>query len=357
MVCFCKQSAASLTAAVEAMASANLSLSVQSAASLRVSAVANWLSTRNLPALPWDADPAWLELTLPTPRLSLSAMATLSAIAQARAQALALFKIDLLASASATAAVRLAATLNARLSSMLSLSAGLSASLSVSASAWLQLAAELDAAVSVTAAASLGLFMPTPELSAAYLFPGGIELSVWAPFLSAVASLSPMIAISLQLGITDPVSLSLAVKAMLAIDVPVIAELALAAELMAAFSAIARLQLALGVNVLAEGYASVSAMVALKVEAALALIPPSAQPPRMSICPTMLAPSAVVTAAASAEIALLADLDWNVPALASLSGLANLTMALSLSASLAVVAPTLTAPCLVCDAGALLKAL
>ena len=355
MVCFCKQSAAALTAAVEVMASADLSLSVQSAASLRISAIANWLSARSLPAAPWAADPLWLELDLPSPRLSLSAMATLSAMAQARAQAMALFNIDLLASASATAMVRLAATLDARLSAMLSLSAA--ADLSITASAWLKLAAELEASVSVSAAASLGLFLPTPELSLAYLSPGGIELSVWAPFLSAVASLSPLIAISLQLGITDSASLSLAVKAILAIDVQVIANFSLAAQLMAALSAVARLQLALGVNVVAEGYASVSAMVALRVQAALALLPPNPQPPRLSVCPTILAPAAVVSAAASAEIALLADLDWNVPALPALPGLANLSLALGLSASLAVVAPTLTAPCLVCDAAALLKAL
>ena len=355
MVCFCKQSAVSLTAAIEAMASAELS--VQSAASLRLSAVASWLSARSLPAAPWAADPLWLELELPTPSLSLSAMATLSAMASARAQAMALFNIDLLASASATAMVRLAATLDARLSAMLSLSASAAADLSISASAWLKLAADLEASVSVSAAASLGLFLPTPELSLAYLSPGGIELSLWAPFLSAVVSLSPLIAISLQLGITDSASLSLAVKAILAIDVQVIANLSLAAQLMAALSAVARLQLTLGVNVLAEGFASISAMVALRVEAALALMPPNPQPPRMSVCPTILAPAAVVSAAASAEIALLAALDWNVPALPSLSGLANLSMALGLSASLAVVAPTLTAPCPVCDAAALLRAL
>jgi hypothetical protein len=357
MVCFCKQSAESLQLAVRAMASENFTLSAQSAASLRVTAVANWLAARGLPQAPWSADPAWLELVLPAPKLSLSAMATLSAMAQLNAQVKLAFNIDLLAAGSATPLVRLVATLNARLSAMLSASIDLN----IDASAWLTLAAELEAAVSVTAAASLNLFAPSPSLLSAYLAPGGIELSLWAPFLDAIAALSPLIALRLQLGIADSVSLAAAIRMLNAIEVPALVDLSATLSLVAALSAVARLQATLGVNVLEAGLASISAMVALRVEAALALIPPSASPPRISICPTLIASPPVVAAAASAEIALLADLDWKVPDLSAVASLGSLLPALSLSAQMSA---ALTMPAIMlkpcasgCDAASLMRLL
>jgi hypothetical protein len=70
----------------------------------------------------------------------------------------------------------------------------------------------------------------------------------------------------------------------------------------------------------------------------------------------MLAPAAVVSAAASAEISLLAELDWNVSALASLSVMASLMPALSLSAALQT--SVNLSPCAFgCDAGAIMAAL
>jgi hypothetical protein len=356
MVCFCKQSGESLQLAVRAMATENFALSAPSSASLRVTAVANWLAARGLPQAPWPAEAAWLDLVLPTPKLSLSAMATLSALVQLYAQVKASFNIDLLVSGSATALVRLVATLNARLSAMLSASIDLN----IDASAWLTLAAELEAAVAVTAAASLNLFAPSPSLLSAYLAPGGIELSLWAPFLDAIAALSPLIALSLQLGISDSASLAAAIRTLNAIEVPVLVDVSAALSLIAALSAVARLQATLGINVLEAGLAEVSAMVALRVEAALALIPPSASPPRISTCPTLMAPPAVVAAAASADIGLLAALDWNVPALASLNLTASLMPALSLSAQLSALgsAAVMLKPCaLGCDAASVMRAL
>jgi hypothetical protein len=348
MVCFCKQSTASLSATLQALMEVDFSLSAQTAASLRVSAVANWLSARSLPAPPWQADPDWLELELPTPKLSLNAMATLSAMANVRAQAMAMFNIDLLAQGSATAMVRLVATLNARLAALPDVSLDLSVLLS--------LAAQLEAAESVSLAASLNLFTPDEALTEAYQAPGGIELSLWGPFLQAIASLSPLIALQLQLGITDSASLSLAIRAMLSINVPVLLNVSLAMQLIAAFSAMARIQAVLGVDVQATAMAEIEAMVALRVDAAFALIPPNASPPRISTCPTMLAPAAVVSAAASAEISLLAELDWNVSALASLSVMASLMPALSLSAALQT--SVNLSPCAFgCDAGAIMAAL
>ena len=347
MVCFCKQSTASLSATLQALMAMDATLSVQSSASLRVSAVANWMSARGLPAPPWDADPDWLELELPSPKLSLSAMATLSAMANVRAQALAMFNIDLLAQGSATAMVRLVATLNARLSALPDVSLNLSALMS--------LAARLEAADSVSLAASLNLFMPDEATAEAYRAPGGIELSLWGPFLQAIASLSPLIALQLQLGITDSASLSLAIRAMLSINVPVLLNVSLAMQLIAALSAMARIQAVLGIDVQATAMADLEAMVALRMDAAFALIPPNASPPRISTCPTMLAPSAVVSAAASADISLLASLDWNVSALASLSAMASLMPALSLAAQLPAVQ---LSPCMFgCDAAAIMSAL
>jgi hypothetical protein len=355
MVCFCKQSTESLQLAVTAMASENFTLSAQSAASLRVTAVANWLGARGLPQAPWPADPAWLDLELPAPKLSLSAMATLSAMAQLYAQVKATLNIDLLAGGSVTALVRLVATLNARLSAMLAASIDLN----INASAWLTLAAELDAAVSVTAAASLNLFAPSPSLLSAYLSPGGIELSLWGPFLDAIAALSALIALRLQLGISDQISLAAAIRTLNAIDVPVLVDLSAALSLIAALSAVARLQVTLGINVLEAGLAEVSAMVALRVEAALALIPPSASPPRISICPTLIAPPAVV--AAAADIGFLAELDWKVPDLSAVASLSALLPALSLSAQLSAalnMPAVMLKPCAFgCDAASLLRAL
>jgi hypothetical protein len=283
-------------------------------------------------------------------------MATLSAMATVYAQVKATFNLDLLAGGSPTALVRLVATLNARLSAM----AAASIDLSIDPSAWLTLASELEAANTVTQAAASNLFTPSPAQLSAYLSPGGTELSQWAPFLEGIAALAPLIALRLQLGITDTASLAVAIRTMNAIEVPALADVSAALSLITALSAVARLQVTLGINVLDAGLAEVSDMVAQQVESALAQIPQSANPPRISTCPTRSVSPAVVAAASSAEIAAFADLTWSVPELPSLSLTASLMPALSLSAQLSALgsASVMLSPCaLGCDAASIMRAL
>src|ERR1700761_6743265 len=123
MVCFCKQTMEQLQLALPRLdVAASATLSADAQMQVQMQALANWLGRFGLPAAPWEPDETWLDLELPTLSLSGRAMATLSAFAQLRAGALAL-GIDLLVPGQANAFTRLAATLDARLSAMLAVSA------------------------------------------------------------------------------------------------------------------------------------------------------------------------------------------------------------------------------------------
>ena len=349
MVCFCKDAMGRLQVALPAL-HAELDASVALAADMQL--LAGWLARFGLPAAPWAPDEAWLDLELPTLTLSASAMATLSAFAQLRAGALAL-GIDLLVPGQATAFARLAATLDARLSAMLSLSA------SFDAGAWTQLSAVLTATAQVQAALALGIF-PSP--------PPGPALGPWRPFLIRLRALLPAIAMSAQLGLSLSANLAVELGAMLRVmlrvPMPPLPSLSMMCSLTGALAAVAQIRLALGVDPLALGLPAVRLMVAERValtaqavQSALGLSLGDllGRLPRLEYSATLMAPPAVVQAAMALN---LPPISWAVPALADLPilrlGLPVVAFNAQLGAALNI-APA-RVPCAACDAGAVLSA-
>ncbi|MEJ0046403.1 MAG: hypothetical protein WDN04_09980 [Rhodospirillales bacterium] len=149
-------------------------------------------------ALPWAPDLSWLQLPLPSLRLSASAMATISAFAQLRADVMAQFGLDLMIAAQAQAFARLTATASARLSAMLGAGIG---GLGLG---WQQLAALNFAIGQLQAALSLGLFA---NLSAYGAWPD------WRAFLAALRALLPLIAVSLQMNLALNASMAVQLSA------------------------------------------------------------------------------------------------------------------------------------------------
>ena len=365
MVCFCKNTMATLQLAMP-----QLNVSATADLGVQLYPISAWLARFGLPAAPWQPNPAWLDLQLPSISLNANAMATISAFAQLRAMVLAQCGIDLLVPAQATAFARLAATLQARLSAALSAQAGATAgtALALNASAWLQLSATLTACARIQEALALGL-LPTP--------PPGPSLAIWRPFLVRLRALLPIIAASSQLGLDlsadFAAQLSAMLRVMLGITLPAFppASLMLMANLTAALSAVAQIRLALGVDPLVIGLPRVQAMVAARVQALVTAIQASLGlnlASLLALLPTLpvpeysaslMAPAAVVTAALRINPTAIAAINWNVPPVPSLPILAvglpvaafteQLNAALSLTASVA--------PCgAQCDAAALMSA-
>jgi hypothetical protein len=367
MGCFCKSTLGPLrlalpslnVSATVAMPNANLALSLS-----------GWLGGLGLPAAPWQPDPNWLSLALPVPRLSMQAMATLSAMAQLRAQVLAQFGVDLLVPGQAAMCARIVATMNARLS--------LLASTSFNPAGWLQLAGLNSGLDQINLALQAGLLAPSASLNLALTMPGGIPMAQWGSFLAALLALLPLIAVSLQLGINLQANvsaqLSAALRMLLKLSLPALAMPQLMASLTASLSAVAQLQASLGVNPLQLGFPAIQAM----VQAKLALILPqiSAQLglnlagggnllalllsllPKLPAIPTSFATADTVSLAVQAQA--LAALDWQVPAMSAVTslsiGLPTCALTAQLNAALGIQA-VLRAPCPVCDAAAVARAL
>jgi hypothetical protein len=365
MVCFCKHSTTRLALVLPKLdVAASLAASASAVAQMQL--LANWLAAAGLPAAPWQPDPAWLELSLPKLSLNVSAMATLSAFAQLRAGALVL-GIDILVPGQANALTRLAATLNARLMALAAVGAGeIGGAALLNPGAWAQLSAALNASAQVQAALQLGLF-PTPP-------PSGPPLSIWRGFLSQLRALLPMIAVAGQLGLSASVNLAEELgpmlRTMLGIRMPALtASMSLMASLTTALTAVASLKLGLGVDPLQLGLPAVRLLVSARVTATadavrqqcgmslarlLAML--LAELPRPPYCPTLMAPPAVVHAAAALN---LPPITWQIPAISALPvlrvGLPVVALTAQLQSAMGI-APALT-PCGGgCDAAALLGA-
>jgi len=368
MSCFCKNALGPLQLALPGL-SVSASLSVALPGAKVALSLSDWLGARGLPAAPWAPDLAWLEIELPSLRLSASAMATISAFAQLRASVMAQFGLDLMVAAQAQAFARLAATASARLSAMLSANVGLGLGLGlgINAMPWQALASLNFAIGQLEAALSLGLFA---NLSAYGAFPN------FAAFLAALMALLPVIAVSLQMNLALNASLSAtlsaSIRAMLAISMPSIpaVNLSLMATLTATLSAIASLQASLGISPLQVGFPGVQAMLSARlavllpqVSAALGLnlsLPNLlALLPALPYCPTMAVTAPVVQMAASINAQAVASMNWQVPALSAVAllniGLPVCALSAQLNESLGINA-ALSAPCPICDAGAVFKA-
>ncbi len=364
MGCFCKSALAALplpsltVSATLAMPHADLAM-----------ALSAWMGGLGLPAAPWQPEPNWLSLALPVPRLSVQAMATISAMAQLRAQVLAQFGLDLLIPGQAAMFARIVATMNARLSLM--------ASASINPAGWLHLAGLNAALDQINLALQAGLLAPSASLKLALTMPGGAPMAQWGSLLAMLRALLPLIAACLQLGINLQANvsaqLSAALRVMAKLSLPALAMPQLMASLTAALSAVAQLQASLGVNPIQLGFPAIHAM----VQAKLALVLPqiSAQLglnmagggsllalllsllPKLPAVPTNFATADTVNLAMQAQA--LAALDWQVPAMsavASLSiGLPTCALAAQLNAALGIQA-VLRAPCPICDAAAVMRA-
>ena len=358
MSCFCKNSLGTLQLALPSL-NISESLTVPNAnIALGLNA---WLGARGLPAAPWQPDMAWLSLQLPTLSLNASAMATLSAFAQLQVDVMAQFGIDLTVAAQAQAFARLAATANARLSAMVGMG------LSLNPGPWQALASlnfaigQLELALQLGVFANLSLYGPWPD---------------FFNFLLALRALLPLISVALQmkLDLTASLSaqLSASIKAMLAVQMPAIpgVNLALMAQLTATLSAVASLNASLGVPALQLGFAGVQAMLSARLALLLPQISAAlginvqlpnllALLPALPYCPTLAVNAATVNAAMSLNASAVAALNWSVPALPSIPvlslGLPICALSAQLSAALNINA-ALNAPCVVCDAAAVLSA-
>lgn len=364
MGCFCHAAIAPLSLALPKL-NVSASLGLQNAnIPLSLSA---WLNLRGLPALPWQPEPAWLNLPLPQLRLSAKAVATISALASLRAQVLAQLGLDLLNPVQARAFARIIATLNARLSAM--------ASLKFNPSAWLALARLNGAIDQVQLALRMNLFLPAPNLMLALSLPGGIPLARWQGLLAFLRLMAPMIAACTQLNVqlSETAQLSATLRVLARLQLPALAAPQLMASLSAALSAVAQLQLSLNVSPLQVGFPALRLMVQAKLAALLPAlserlqvnIPPGGSLlqallsllPDLPLVPTSFATSAVLQASLQAQA--MAALSWQVSATPPAIGIglpvcsfaASLQSALSLNA-------VLPAPCASgCDAARIMQAL
>jgi hypothetical protein len=322
-----------------------------------VQSVGDWLKGAGQPGVPWTPDPAWLELSLPVPAVSASAIATISAIASLRAQLTAQLGIDLLVPGQATAFVRLAATLAARLEAVASANAAMN--LSHGVAAWAKLASVATAAADVGEAISQGVFEPGEP---------NPDSAEWQKLGSQLKPLLPLLSLSAQLGLNLSASftseLSAMVGAIVKIQLPRLSAPAinLMATLSASFNAVAQLKLVLGVDPLEAGFAEVQAMAADRVNevvqqaggsAALLALVTDPQPDLTFVTP------ANVSAAMAINAAALAALNWKVPAAAALPivsvGLPIASLSAQLNAAFGLSASA--RPCGgTCDAAALLSA-
>lgn len=357
MGCFCH-------ASLGALPSLNLSVSVNMPGANIPLSLSAWLNARALPGLPWVPDPNWLTLPLPRLQLSAKAVATISALASLRAQVLAQFGLDLLVPAQVRAFARIVATMNVRLSAMAA----------INPLGWLRLGALNSAIDQVTLALNAGLFAPPASLMLALTMPGGIPMARWGNLLALLGLLAPMIAAAAQLNVSlsETAQLSAALRVMARLSLPALAAPQLMASLTAALSAIASLQASLGVSPLQLGFPAIQ----LRVQAKLALLLPAlsaklglnlsgggsllaallALLPPLPALPTSLATSAVVQA--SLQASAVASLNWQVPAMLPCISIGLLTCSLvaQLQATLGISA-VLSAPCPICDAAKLMAAL
>jgi hypothetical protein len=387
MGCFCHASAAQLALQLPNL---NIAAEVSLPGANVAMALSAFLSARGLPAAPWQPDPAWLDVKLPMPQLSASAIATISALVQMRAQVLAQFNLDLLVPAQVNALARIVTTMNAHLSA--ALSAALSASLSLSAplsvnpTGWAALAT-LNAAIDqVQLALKAGLLAPSPSLMLSLTTPGGIPIGQWGALLRPLRMLAPLIAASLQLNasVSETAQLAAALKVLARISLPPVAAPELVANVTAALSAVASLQASLGIAPLQIGLpavrlqiqaklgallATLSAQFGLKLTAALQLTGPSLAAalqslvaqlmgmlPKLPVAAGNLATQETVQLALQAQA--LASINWQVPTnLPAIPvALATCTLAAQMQASLGIRA-VLPSPCgSGCDAAALMRA-
>lgn len=326
-----------------------------------VTAAAARLAARDLPAPPWQPEPAWLDADLPTPTLTAGAIATLSGFATLRAQTRDAFGIDPLQPDQARPLARAIATLHARLAALAEAGPPVP-----DPAPWQRLADAAAAAERVRQAATLGLLAPGPAQQAAYAQPAGRPMRHWLPLLRRVRALAPLIATSRQLDLPedDPAAL----PQRLAGAMRQLRSLPLApppppsaARLMALFSAAQRLRESTGIDPVAVGQAATAEEVASRTAVAAALLRRhGGDAPDLPWCPTRLASAEVITAAAAPATRAIAGITWQVPSAASLPALHNALAAGTLARQATALlggSPMRTAPCgSTCDAARLLRA-
>lgn len=363
MGCFCHATLGPLTLALPQLNISEQLVMPGAAVPLRLSA---WLSARGLPALPWVPEPNWLSLPLPRLQLSMSAVATISAMAQLRAQVLAQFGLDLLVPSQARAFARIVATMNARLS----------ANLNFNPLAWIQLNALNNAIDQVQLALQAGLLAPPANLMLSLSMPGGLPMPQWSNLLGLLRLLAPMIAACAQLNVSlsETAQLAAALRMLAQLRLPALAAPQLMANITAALSAMVQLQASLGLTT-SPLHLGFPALV-LRVQAKLALLLPAlsaqlginlsggsllaellALLPNLPLQPGTLATSDVIQAAMQAHA--LASLNWQVPTMLSALqiGLPVCNFALQLQTALGINA-VLPSPCgSGCDAAKVMHAL
>ena len=335
----------------------------EQAATEKVTALADWLAARGLPAAPWKPDPAWRALRLPTPQMSPAALTTISGLTHLRAEALRQCGTDLLDPTQAEAFRRVVATMNERFRKQ--------PPPPVDPRDWTQLARQNDTADRLAQAMKEGLLKPTPQQQQEYNEPAGVPMREWGGLLRPLRQLAPLIAAARQLDADeeDPAQLAEGLRKLSRVKLPPLAEPERMEELGRVLSAAQRLRTSLGEDTLEQGLAAVRERVRKKVAAlarALERDYPGAadEPvehmlarlPKLAVTPTPLATPAVVEAARKME--KLAAVTWKVPEDMPLvrEGLATSRLIEHMKTALGN-SPVRATPCgSQCDAAALLRA-
>ena len=375
MGCFCHQSVAALQQKLQRLESTEPAGSTsgsdaagtsprEAQQAQEVATAASALTTRGLPAPPWQPDPKWLDHELPTPQLAPEALATITALATLRHQAQTALGSDPLEPEQAKPLKRMVATMNQRLTDLAK------APPPPDPAPWHRLAAQSEAADTVQEAAKSGLLDPSPEQVEAYSQPAGRPMKQWLALLRNVRALAPLIAAANQMGqsLEDPQTLTQrladAVRKMRGLDLPPPVQSAQAARLMSLMSANARLRQSLGVDPTEAGYAAVQKAVAAKTAAAATMLrqiraKQKQPPPNLPYCPTLLATPDVIKAATSDGGRQLAALGWKVPPASTLPALQSGLQASTLAKQMAAVlggSPVRQAPCgQGCDAARIMR--
>ena len=321
-------------------------------------------------------DLAWLELQLPTVAMSAQASATMMALVNARAAIMLAFNLDPLIPAHQVQLARIVATLNLRLA--------LLAPLAADWRPWSALALLNGQLDTIKLALSAGLFESAHlqlnlALGASAISP---SLPSWRALLAQLKALLPVIAIvemlklDLSASATALSSLAVTIRGLRLVGLPALAMPHLVMQLIARNDAIVRLQASLGPLPFPE----LRIQVALKLQAVLALLPPSLSVsattgllvgmPNLLPNPSLVINAPTVTAACRLSATFMAGLNWNVsagldlslltvgaPVASLVSGLVGVGVTADVSLGLGL-GPVLLSPCDgLCDAGKALAGL
>lgn len=346
MGCFCRDTPQAEVEPYEA------SLAVEPRVPL-VAALGTWFTQRWLPAaVPWEPDPAWLDLPLPEPPLPPASVSVLLALALARKTAMDVLQLDPLLREDVARLARIVATLNRRTEALRPLAEDWRP--------WSALAQVDDQAQTVEDALDAGLFereRPVPPVDPA--------LPAWRGLLARLLALAPLVALTrtLRVELRDPDwarRLGVVTRQLRLVSLPALADAATVLRVVARNDAMERLQARSGPLPFREARQAVAA----RVRAVQSRLPPGVRMQQGVLVgmPALVPnPALIVNAPTVAAVAglVLPRLDWQVPAFGTLPLLTSGGPVATLVKGMAALgaSPVRDTPCgPSCDAAAAVRA-